>query len=77
MGKVPTVIHMKSVIQTVIRTKSITQIVMHIESVLGTVIHIKSVIQFVIQHRNDHKATTPYRIFSKTAHQQDFLSGLL
>lgn len=66
MGKVPTVIQIKSGIQTVIRIKSITQIVMHIASVFKTVIHIKSVIQTVIRYFNDHKATTPYRIFSKT-----------
>lgn len=72
MVKVPTVIHMKSVIQTVIRIKTTTQIVMHIESVLGTVIQITSVIQTVIRHCNVHNATPPYRIFSNTTHQQNF-----
>lgn len=68
MVKLPTVIHIKSVIQTVVPIKSITQIVMHIASVFKTVIHITS----VIQHRNDHKTAPPYRIFSKTTHQQNF-----
>lgn len=72
MGKVPTVIHITSGIKTVIRIKSITQIVMHIASVFKTVIQITSVIQNVIRYFNDHKATTPYRIFSETPHQQNF-----